>query len=133
MGLAALVLFSAPKSLPGLLSKKPARPASPLLAAGELVADKLPNVPPRTKMPALLVRTGFGALAGGTAAAMTGDNVARTALIGASVATAASFVGERLRTAAAKKVPALVAALAEDALAATLACRGAAWANRVAA
>jgi uncharacterized membrane protein len=103
------------------------------LAAGELVADKLPNVPPRTKMPALLVRTGFGALAGATAAAMIGDNVARAAVIGASAATAASFVGERLRTAAAKRVPALVAALAEDALAATLACRGAARVSRLAA
>jgi hypothetical protein len=64
---------------------------------------------------------------------MTGDNVARAVFVGASAATAASFVGERLRTAAAKKVPALVAALAEDALAATIACRGAAWVNRLAA
>ncbi len=90
----------------------------PLLALGELIADKLPGIPPRTSPPALAVRVLAGGFAGSSLVGDDGDRRIGFAL-GAAGAVAAAYLALRLRTAAAAKtgLPDPVIALAEDAVA----------------
>jgi len=125
MGMATLLMTSPDKRLPRLLSGPVARRGWAVAAAAELVADKLPNAPPRTQPAGLALRVALGALAGGLAAAQLKGNVLVASALGAAAATAASFGFMKLRMAAAQKAPALVAALGEDALAATIGFAGA--------
>jgi uncharacterized membrane protein/uncharacterized protein (UPF0548 family) len=88
----------------------------PLLAAGEVVADKLPWTPPRTQAISLAGRTGSGALVGAAIAAP--ENRAAAAIAGAAGALAATYGLYHLRRMATeRRVPGWLAALTEDALA----------------
>jgi uncharacterized membrane protein len=87
------------------------------LATGELVADKLPIVPSRTKPAPFLWRVLTGAVAGAAVAAGNRDRL-KCAAAGAAAATAGTLCGAVLRRRMAEKFGRdFPAALAEDALA----------------
>ncbi len=87
------------------------RTAILVAAAGELIGDKLPFVPSRTRPLPYLGRIGSGALCGRVVAGDSG------ALTGAAAGAAATLIGHRARRAASTRLPAVLAALIEDALA----------------
>lgn len=89
------------------------------LAAGELIADKLPFVGSRIKPPSLIVRAVSGALSGAAVTSAKKKSILPGILIGAAAAIGASFAAYELRKRAAKAlhVPDSVVAVAEDAVA----------------
>jgi uncharacterized membrane protein len=91
--------------------------ASALLAVGELISDKLPLTPDRTSPGSLIVRALSGAICGYAVCGRdrTQKDKWRSAAVGASAALAASWAGCAFRKNT--KLPKLVAALAEDAVA----------------
>ena len=92
-----------------------------LLAAmiGELVADKLPFTPNRTRTGPLVGRVISGALSGGALAAGVGQSLVAGAVVGALGAVAGTLGGFRARTGLVRALgkPDYVVALAEDAVA----------------
>ncbi len=94
----------------------------PVVAAGELVGDKLPMIPPRSDPPSLLGRLASGAAAGSAAAG------ARGAGVGAAFAAATAYPSERLRSLIGTHtgVPDPVLGAAEDVLAIGIS----AWSSR---
>ena len=91
-----------------------------VFAVGEFVADKLPNTPARTKPPGLIARILTGALSGACLSLTIGLSMWPGALLGAAGAIGGAFAGYQWRTGLVRalKVPDLVIALVEDALAA---------------
>lgn len=89
-----------------------------LAAAGELVGDKLPMTPSRTKPLPLLGRIATGAVAGAAIGTLGGpDGWRQGAVLGAVGGAVGSFAGAFLRSAgAATGSPDLVFALLEDAV-----------------
>lgn len=87
-----------------------------VLAAGEMIGDKLPSVPSRTSPPPLLGRVASGALVGATLFAAGERRPVAGAALGAVSAFGAAYAGEYLRAYAVSKtdVPDLAAALVED-------------------
>jgi len=84
------------------------------LAAGELVADKLPIVPDRTSPPAFIGRIVTGAISG---AACDRENLATGAILGAAAAAGGTIAGSALRSRLTHVIGSdFPAALAEDAL-----------------
>lgn len=110
--------FLAPAALAlrGRLGKV-ARFAVPVLAAGELVGDKLPMAPPRVEGPGLVGRVVSGAVCGRVSGG------ARGAYVGAAFALAATYPSQVLRAQIVKRagVPDLAVAIPEDLVAASLA------------
>jgi uncharacterized membrane protein len=97
-----------------------------LMAAGELVADKLPSTPSRLSPPALAPRAALGATSAAAMARRDGHDPALPGTVGLAGAVAASVAGVRLRAAAARRFGSdRPGALAEDTLAALLAYLGA--------
>lgn len=96
-----------------------------LAAVGELVVDKLPATPARTKPLPLGGRIVSGAIAGAALGTLRGpDGWRRGALLGAVGGAVGSFAGTYLRAGGASTgLPDLVFALVEDA--ATIACAAA--------
>jgi uncharacterized membrane protein len=71
-----------------------------LFALVELVSDKLPWVPARTRPPGLAARAAGGALVGAVAGPGRGRRIRAAGLVlGAATAVAAAFIGERARRA----------------------------------
>jgi uncharacterized membrane protein len=90
-----------------------------LLAIGELVADQLPSTPRRTAPPGLIARIVLGGLSGAGIAAAGTQSLAFGAALGIAGALIGTFGGYQARTRLVKalKVPDLVIATLEDALA----------------
>jgi uncharacterized membrane protein len=90
-----------------------------LFAVVELVADKLPSAPSRTKPPGLIGRIVFGALCGASIAVSGTQSLGIGAALGAAGGVAGAFGGYQARTRLVKalKVPDFVIATLEDALA----------------
>jgi uncharacterized membrane protein len=90
-----------------------------LFAVVELVADKLPSAPSRTKPAGLIGRTAFGALCGASIAVSGGKSLGIGAALGAAGGVAGAYGGYEVRTRLVKalKVPDFVIATLEDALA----------------
>ena len=90
-----------------------------LLAAGELVADQLPNTPARTAPPGLIARIVTGGLSGACVAAAAGQSIVAGACAGAAGGVAGAFSGYQARTRLVKAlgVKDVVIALLEDAVA----------------
>lgn len=87
------------------------------LAVAELVADKLPLMPRRTRLPILVPRVAIGALAGAAMSTAARREWWPGAIAGAAGAAAASFAMCGLRNLADDAgAPRVVAGLAEDAL-----------------
>lgn len=129
--LAMLALYRDRDSLHGswqgwpVLRSPGGRAALVLAAVGELVADKLPMTPARTKPLPLIGRAATGAIAGAAIGTLGGqDGWRRGAALGAVGGVIGSFAGTFLRSGgAATGLPDLVFALVEDA--ATIACSAA--------
>jgi uncharacterized membrane protein len=85
----------------------------------ELVADKLPSTPSRTRPGPFLARVVTGGLAGAALTAGVGSSLALGALLGALGAVAGTLGGYKARTGLVRalRVPDYVIALAEDAVA----------------
>ncbi len=86
----------------------------PVLAAGEIVGDKLPMAPPRVEGPGLVGRVLSGALSGRVSGG------ARGARVGAAFALAATYPSQSLRSQIVSRtgVPDIACAVPEDLLAA---------------
>ncbi len=90
-----------------------------LLAAGELVADQLPSTPSRTKPPGLIARIILGGLSGAGVAAAGVQSLALGAVLGIAGSLVGTYGGHaaRIGLVQALKVPDLVIAILEDAVA----------------
>jgi uncharacterized membrane protein len=90
-----------------------------LLAVVELVVDQLPSTPSRTKPPGLIGRIVLGGLSGAAVAVSGAQSIALGAVLGVAGGIAGAFAGYEVRTRLVKalKVPDLVIALLEDAVA----------------
>jgi uncharacterized membrane protein len=90
-----------------------------VLALGELIIDKLPSTPSRTKLPGLVGRSVLGGLSGAAVAASGAQSIAVGAVLGVAGAIAGAFAGYEVRTrlVRALKVPDFVIAVFEDAVA----------------
>ncbi|MDT8305042.1 MAG: DUF4126 family protein [Anaerolineae bacterium] len=90
-----------------------------LLAAGELAADKIPDIPARIAAGPLLGRAASGALSGAALSEAEGEPAATGAALGAAAAVFSAFAMYHLRRAAGEIVglPDPLLAVLEDALA----------------
>ncbi|MGB6199398.1 MAG: DUF4126 family protein [Candidatus Acidiferrales bacterium] len=90
-----------------------------LLALFELFADKLPSTPSRLKPPGLIARIMLGGLSGVALALAAAQSAAIGAVLGAVGGIVGAFAGHAVRTRLVKalKVPGIVIALLEDAVA----------------
>lgn len=90
-----------------------------LLALVELTADKLPSTASRLKPPGLIARIVFGGLSGASVAVSGAQSMMLGAVLGVVGGVAGAFAGHEVRTRLVKalKVPDLVIALLEDAVA----------------
>jgi uncharacterized membrane protein len=90
-----------------------------VLAIGELIADQLPSTPSRTKPPGLIARIVMGGLSGAVVAAAGSQSIAIGELLGVAGGVAGTFAGYEARTrlVRALKVPDIVIACLEDAVA----------------
>ena len=120
IGVGALVETASP-GLPAALTRTPARIGAGVAVAGELVGDKLPRTPSRLDPPGLLARVVMGAAAGAVLARAASRPMLPAALVAAGAAVVGAKVGHDVRARASQRVPPLVAAVAEDAIACTLA------------
>jgi uncharacterized membrane protein len=86
------------------------------LALGELVADKLPSTPARTRPGPFVARIVSGAMSGGAIMAGTGGSLVLGAVLGAIGAVAGTLAGyhARARLVPALGVPDAAVALVED-------------------
>jgi uncharacterized membrane protein len=105
-----------------LLARRSVSSVLLLAAAGEVVGDKLPFTPPRTKPGPLLGRIAFGAVVGAIGFTAEDEPIPLGAAVGGLAAAWGSFAGLGMRTQLTNSgVPALVAGIIGDALAMTLA------------
>ena len=90
-----------------------------LLAAGELVADKLPKTPNRTSPLGLIARVVTGGLSGACVASAGGQGALLGALLGAAGGVAGCFGGYQARTRLVKTLgkPDIYVAIIEDVVA----------------
>jgi uncharacterized membrane protein len=90
-----------------------------LLAVVELVADKLPSTPSRTRPPGLIARIVLGGLSGAAVAVSGAQSIALGAVLGVVGGIAGAFAGREVRTrlVQALKVPDFVIAVLEDVVA----------------
>jgi uncharacterized membrane protein len=94
-----------------------------LMAAGEMLADKLPMIPARIAPLPLAGRMGMGAAAGAAAAEHRRDSLVAGALVGGAAAVAAAYAGYHARRALGRRLslPDGVVAAAEDGITLTAA------------
>ena len=102
----------------------------PMLAAGELIYDKVPTVPSRLEPALLFGRIAAGALVGVVVGGRTRRSRARSAVVGGLVAFASAHATYRMRRALSRRLPAVAAALIEDAFVVGAVVAGAALLQR---
>jgi uncharacterized membrane protein len=101
---------------PAIVAAPAHRNALLVLAAGELIADKLPFMPNRTAAPGLAARFIAGAICGvAIAARRKRSERILSGIVGGTAALAAAYAGVQYRRHV--KLPPLAAALLEDAVA----------------
>jgi len=127
--LALLSAASGARTMAGVAAVSP-RKATAALAAAEAIGDKVPSAPNRTEPGPVLGRMAAGALIGVLVARRTGMDPRAAAAIGAITAFASTHATYRMRRALMARMPALGAALVEDALVAGVAAAGAALLRR---
>jgi uncharacterized membrane protein len=125
MGMAVIAVRSDP-SLPPILRQPWTRRVLVAAAAGELIADKLPNTPSRLEPAGIVGRLVLGALAASLYAQTRRAPWPPAAAIGAASAIAAAKIGHDLRAQLATRVPDPAVAVVEDTVALGLATEGAA-------
>lgn len=111
-----------PEGLPEVLTRPQTRTALEVMAAGELVADKLPFAPSRLAFPSLAFRAVSGALMGGAFASSRRASPGKGALAGALGAVAGAYAAYHLRQIVDRtlNVADPLVGAAEDALAAAI-------------
>jgi uncharacterized membrane protein len=89
-----------------------------ILALGELVADKLPKTPSRTRAVGLVGRFIFGGLSGAVLCTAAGQSIVAGAVLGAVGGVAGAFLGYHARVGLVRalKSPDFPVALLEDAV-----------------
>ncbi|MGA8029870.1 MAG: DUF4126 family protein [Bryobacteraceae bacterium] len=104
----------------GFLNAPIAGRTTMLLAAGELIADKLPFLPRRTQAASLIARAVSGAVSGAAVCSAKKRSVLRGALIGMGAAIGATYAAYELRRRAGARfgIPDPAIAVIEDAIAA---------------
>ncbi|MDQ2901268.1 MAG: hypothetical protein M3Y07_15935 [Acidobacteriota bacterium] len=114
----SLALHNAPLKF---LRSKVSRNIALALAAGELIADKLPSAPNRTSAGSLAARVVSGALCGAAVYSSNRRPIATGALLGGLGAIAGSFAGyeARRRLGHRLEIPDAAIAVLEDGLAMT--------------
>jgi uncharacterized membrane protein len=117
MGMTAVVLAERGAALPDLLARPSVRVGWPLLGMGELLLDKLPFAPARTKPSGLVPRISLGALSAGVAASAAGAGPALPAALGATAAVVSAAAGMATRAAMARRFSPLGVAVVEDVVA----------------
>jgi uncharacterized membrane protein len=125
MGMAVIAVRSDP-SLPPILRQPWTGRVLVAAAAGELIADKLPNTPSRLEPAGIAGRLVLGALAASLYAQTRRAPWPPAAAIGAASAIAAAKIGHDLRAQLATRVPDTAVAVVEDTVALGLATEGAA-------
>jgi uncharacterized membrane protein len=85
-----------------------------LFAVGELVADKLPFIPPRTQAGPLGIRILFGAMCGAAVCISVGASPILGAILGGIGGIAGAFAGYNYRRQLGSRLPDLPLALLED-------------------
>lgn len=108
-----------PKALPARLLASPFAPIGlKLAAAGELVADKLPFLPARTRLAPLLGRVAFAALASASAAQARKSAILPAVVVAGLAAAATATMATTVRRLITDRlpVPGLLVGLAEDAI-----------------
>jgi uncharacterized membrane protein len=85
-----------------------------LFAVGELVADKLPFIPPRTQAGPLGIRILFGAMCGAAVCISAGASLILGAVLGGLGGVAGAFAGYNYRRQLSSRLPDLPLALIED-------------------
>jgi uncharacterized membrane protein len=88
-----------------------------LFAIGELIADKLPFIPARTQAGPLIVRVIFGAMCAAALCISAAASPTAGAVLGGIGGVVGAFAGYHYRSGLAGKVPDLLLALVEDAVA----------------
>ncbi|MFC5237808.1 hypothetical protein [Pseudonocardia zijingensis] len=128
-GVAAVALTSRPDDAGPVASRLGGRTAttlSSLAAAGELVADQLPDVPSRLAPLGLIPRAAAGATSAAAIARRDGHDPTLPGLLGAGAAIGTAVLGVRLRALAQRRLGSdRPGAVAEDVLAALLGWLGA--------
>jgi uncharacterized membrane protein len=127
--LTLLAAASGARTWAGVAAIEP-RTIVPVLAAGELILDKLPNIPNRTDGASLIGRIAAGALIGAVVGGRTGTNRGASAIAGGLVAFASAHTTYRMRRALGERLPSVVAALVEDVIVVGAAAAGAALLRR---
>jgi uncharacterized membrane protein len=120
VGLCALVNAGA-SGLPSLLTSRPARAAARLAFGSELVLDKLPSTPSRLAPRGISARITFSALTAAALARGESRTLFPAIVVAAASALGSAKVGHDVRAAASERCPAILVAVAEDALALSLA------------
>lgn len=113
--LTLLAAASGARTMSGVAAIAPGS-AARLVALGELIADKMPNIPDRVAPAPLLGRVAAGAVVGVIAGARTGRNRGESAIIGGLIAFVSAHATYRMRRALSGRLPAVAAALVEDAI-----------------
>lgn len=98
------------------LQRGPVATGLKLMAASELIGDKMPGIPDRIAPPVLLSRAASGALVGATIFTVHRDSWVKGAAIGAAAAVAATYGSFYLRKLMNKYAPNAVSGALEDAL-----------------
>ncbi len=128
-GIAAVALTSRPDDTGPVASRLGGRTGSALsalAAAGELLADKRPDVPSRLALQALIPRAALGATSAAAVARRDGHDPTLPGLVGAAAAVGTAALGVHLRTAAQRRFGSdRPGAVAEDVIAALLGWLGA--------
>jgi uncharacterized membrane protein len=128
-GLAAVAITSRPDDtgpVASLVGGRTGNTFSILAAAGELVADKLPNVPSRLAPLGLVPRATLGAASAAAVARRDGHDPTLPGLVGAAAAVGTAVLGVHLRAMAHRRFGSdRPGAVAEDLLAAVLGWLGA--------
>ena len=119
-GVGALVETSS-AGLPAAAAAPVARVVAGVAVGGELVVDKLPNTPSRLDPPGFAARLVLAAVSGVVLARAARRAALPAVVVAATAAAASARLGHDLRVRASEQVPPLVAAVAEDAVAITLA------------
>jgi uncharacterized membrane protein len=110
-----------PREFPiAMLVSGPASKKIIKLAAGELLADKLPFTPKRISAGPLAARIASGAACGATVSFLAKESPKQGALLGGAGALAGAFGGYYARRSFSRKYPDLAVALVEDAIAIAL-------------
>lgn len=123
--LALLASATGARTFSGVAALSRRTPAR-LAATGELIYDKVPSAGSRLERRALAGRVAAGAVVGAVVGDRTGSSRVGSAILGGLIAFASARLTYRMRRALSERMPAVAAAVVEDAIVIGAAATGAA-------